>query len=182
MTTETIVRHGVKTGFWRFTNWKMRSKVLALVLVVAFLSATSLMTFGYLSIRNSSEIDAAAQTFLTGGLIVAGVAALLLAGVGLLFARSITEPLRMIAHGARLLATGDAKLAGLDSLDFDYAQTLKISARGDELGDIGRSLGNLEDYVKAKVKAAEQIAHGNLAIEVPVASEADTLGNAMVTM
>ena len=92
-------------------------------------------------------------------------------------ARSISDPLRLVLAGADRLAVGDPDMKGLD-----YDRTLEVSARGDELGAVGRSLGRLEDYFREKAAAANAIARGDLAIDVPVASEEDVLGQAMVRM
>jgi len=92
-------------------------------------------------------------------------------------ARSISGPLQLIVTGAEQIAQGDPDMTGLD-----YEETLEVSARRDELGEVGRSIGKLEDYFRAKTEAAEEIARGNLAVEVPVASDQDSLGRAMVQM
>jgi methyl-accepting chemotaxis protein/HAMP domain-containing protein len=127
--------------------------------------------------QDLSQVNRSVQRSLVNGVIVAGVVALLMAAVGLLFAGSITKPLAVIVRGAESLARGDPEMS-----DLDYDETLRISARGDELGDIGKAFGRLEDYFRAKVEAALRIARGDLAVEVPVASEQDSLGRAMVTM
>ncbi|MDY6875185.1 MAG: methyl-accepting chemotaxis protein [Chloroflexota bacterium] len=54
--------------------------------------------------------------------------------------------------------------------------------RDDEIGAIVDSIHSTIDTLQAKEKVAEQIARGNLAVEACVASEVDTLGQAMVTM
>ena len=117
-----------------------------------------------------------AQLTRTMLLVAAGIAGLAIA-LSFILARSISKPLALIVRGAQSLARGDPEMTGLD-----YAQTLQISARKDELGDIGRAFGRLEQYFKAKASAIQKIAQGDLDIEIPVASEKDSLGQAMVGM
>ncbi|MCR4406678.1 MAG: cache domain-containing protein [Anaerolineae bacterium] len=109
-------------------------------------------------------------------LIAAGITGLSIV-LSFALARSISKPLALIVQGAQSLAQGDPDMTGLD-----YAQTLKVSTRQDELGEIGRAFGRLEQYFKAKSSAVQKIAQGDLNIEVPVASEKDILGQAMVEM
>jgi methyl-accepting chemotaxis protein len=97
--------------------------------------------------------------------------------LGLFFAGTITAPLDTIVQRARLLSRGDIGMK-----DGDQAQVLNIAARGDELGNIGRAFNDLEAFFAAKAETADQIARGNLAVHVPVASDVDTLGLAMTTM
>jgi methyl-accepting chemotaxis protein len=160
---------------FKISNWKMQSKILGLVLGVVLLSAISLTVFSYLALSRAG-VEVTSRQLLAYGL-AAGVTALALAGVGLWFARSITRPLEMIVESARLLAVGDAEMTGID-----HAEIARISARRDEMGDIGRAFETLTSYLKAKADAIERIAQGDLAVEIPVASEADTLGTAIVAM
>ncbi|MFZ5917724.1 MAG: methyl-accepting chemotaxis protein [Chloroflexota bacterium] len=109
-------------------------------------------------------------------LVAVGIAGLAL-GFSFILARSISKPLDVIVRGARELTLGDPDMA-----DLDYEETLEVSARQDELGDIGRAFGGLERYLKSKAEAALEIARGNLGVEVPLASGRDSLGQAMVEM
>jgi PAS domain S-box-containing protein len=120
-----------------------------------------------------AEMAAIRRTVLGFGAGIAGLAVVL----SFVLARSISNPLQLIVAGAERLALGDPELKGLD-----YDATLEVSRRGDELGEVGRSLGKIEEYFRGKEQAADGIARGELSVDVPVASEDDALGKAMVTM
>jgi methyl-accepting chemotaxis protein len=127
--------------------------------------------------QDLDAVNAPLQNSLLQGLLLASVVTLVLSGLSYMFSRSITSPLKVITQGARLLSVGDARLTGLDRTQLD-----DLSARKDEIGDIGRAFNALVNQLEAQANAAEQIACGNLEVEVTVASEQDALGNAMLTM
>ncbi|MCB9420334.1 MAG: hypothetical protein H6667_11035 [Ardenticatenaceae bacterium] len=117
------------------------------------------------------------QDYLMATLFAAAVIIFLVTILSLFFARTITQPLDIIVQGAKLLSNGDVSRNGVDE-----TAAFKLAARRDELGDITRAFFKLEEFFKAKADAATAIAQGNLAVAVPVASDADTLGNAMKLM
>lgn len=117
------------------------------------------------------------EDYLLATLFAAGLIVVLVTILSLVFARTITNPLNTVVRRARSLSKGEAS-----GSNTDQALANKIAVRGDELGDIGRAFGDLEGFFKAKTDAASQIAKGNLTIAVPVASDVDTLGQAMTIM
>jgi methyl-accepting chemotaxis protein len=92
-------------------------------------------------------------------------------------ARDISRPIRLITAGAHHLATGDVSLSKLDPKAIAV-----VNERPDELGEIGRAFDTLIDYTQRKVAAVAQIARGDFALDVPVASDSDTLGQALRQM
>ena len=94
-----------------------------------------------------------------------------------LIGRAVGSSISLIAEGARRFSIGDVKLAGMD-----WDRIKQIRARKDEIGDTGRAFAELINYLKEKAKAAEEIAEGNLDIEVRVVSDEDALGNSLRTM
>jgi methyl-accepting chemotaxis protein len=54
--------------------------------------------------------------------------------------------------------------------------------RSDEIGQAADALRHLQGSLQAKAGAAQEIANGNLSVEIPVASEVDTLGQSMIAM
>ena len=82
---------------------------------------------------------------------------------------AVIGPLNVAADYVDRISKGDIP----DKITDEY--------RGD-FNEIENNLNAMIGALKAKTEAAEQIAQGNLAIEAPVASEVDILGNAMVTM
>lgn len=107
------------------------------------------------------------------GIIILGI----MIFITVLLARSISRPITLITEGARRLAIGDIEL-----VDMNWKDIEKINNRVDELGDIGRAFSQLIEYQKEKVSLAENIAEGNLAVEVSISSEQDKLGIALGSM
>ncbi len=79
---------------------------------------------------------ATALTRVLLAVMMAAVAAAIL--VSFFIARSIVKPIQVIGEGIRLISIGDLALTG-----FDFKATRKLVERGDEIGDIGRSLDGL---------------------------------------
>jgi methyl-accepting chemotaxis protein len=104
-------------------------------------------------------------------IIIIVIGAILAVILGLLLSFSISTPINFITEGAKKLAVGDIALKGLSQ------DTLtKINKRNDELGSIGKAFSNLIAYFQDKVNAADEIAKGNLRIDIVPASADDKLG------
>ncbi len=107
---------------------------------------------------------------LTQQMIGIGVALLLASLVLLWFAaRQLAIPIKRITNVALAVARGDVRQ------EIDVRQA-------DEIGRLADALREMSESLQAKAALAEQIAAGNLAVEVPVVSEVDTLGISMATM
>ena len=102
-----------------------------------------------------------------------GIGALVL--VGILFAmiwfvtRLLIKPLRLVVDAAKRIALGDL------SRSVDYQST-------DEVGELADSMNTMIESLKGKAEEASQIAEGNLRLQVAVASERDTMGQAFKAM
>ena len=97
--------------------------------------------------------------------------------IGIFLTISITTPIKLITEGANKFAIGDNLLNGID-----FTKIEKINAREDELGSIGKSFLKLMEYFTVKVNVAEEIAKGNLTIDIKTASEVDNLGKSFEGM
>ena len=108
----------------------------------------------------------------------AAVAIAMLLGIlfGLLIARSITIPLASLVQAARQLSTGNLLR------DLSREEKLGILRRHDEIGEIGKAIGRLVDYLQEMGNAANSIAQNDLTIDVTPKSENDELGNAFSSM
>ncbi len=91
----------------------------------------------------------------------------LLMGFGL--TRSINKPLAQMMAAADGLAEGDVD------------QRLELG-RKDEFGELGRSFSAMIDSMRGKANVAEQIARGNLSVDLELAGDKDVLGQAMIQM
>ena len=134
-------------------------------------------TWALLAEIDEAEVNAPANQLRNIVILISVIAGVIVVVVGFFMATNIADPILQLEEGAKRIALGDAELA-----DMDWNKLRRINARGDELGSVGRAFGNMLDYFKAKAEAARQIARGNLSLEVPVASNQDALGKAMVTM
>ena len=100
--------------------------------------------------------------------MVAGAFILAIA-LGFFLTRGITGPVRKALHLAEEIAKGDASVR----LNLDQK---------DEIGQLGQALDNMAAGLNKSADVADEIAKGNLNVDVPVASEKDQLGHALKTM
>ncbi len=120
-----------------------------------------------------SEVHALRNIFI--GVFIVSI--LLSAGAAVLIARTITQPVDVIAASARQLSVGDAALTGVDQDNI-----ARVTRRDDEIGDIGRAFESLVQYFRDMTSAAQHIAAGDLTVSVTPSGRGDLLGNAFVEM
>lgn len=118
-----------------------------------------------------------ANQILYYAVLIGVVFLMVITGMIVYLAENISRPIRMVAEGARRFAIGDIELSGVDGKEI-----ASINNRKDELGETGRAFSGLIEYQKKKVEEARQIANGNLNLDIHIASEADSLGNAFKAM
>ncbi|MCL0102641.1 methyl-accepting chemotaxis protein [Dehalococcoidia bacterium] len=112
----------------------------------------------------------AAQSSATAMMLGAAILAIVLGiGIALVISRAITKPVASVQQVAEQVARGDTQV----TIDIDQE---------DEIGQLANAFRGVTETLKAKAETAEQFAQGNLTVAVPLASEVDTLGNAMVIM
>ncbi|MCL0058412.1 methyl-accepting chemotaxis protein, partial [Dehalococcoidia bacterium] len=112
----------------------------------------------------------AAQSSATAMMLGAAILAIVLGiGIALVISRAITKPVASLQQVAEQVARGDTQA----TIDIDQE---------DEIGQLANAFRGVTETLKAKAETAEQFAQGNLTVAVPLASEVDTLGNAMVIM
>jgi methyl-accepting chemotaxis protein WspA len=112
------------------------------------------------------ETVARAQTGMLISLIVAVVLALT---AGYLLVQAINRPLARLMAGMELLRGGD------------FSQKITLGQDG-EFSILADGLNLVTDSLQAMAKRAEQVANGNLAIEVKRLSQRDVMGNALAGM
>jgi methyl-accepting chemotaxis protein len=118
-----------------------------------------------------------ANQILYYAVLIGVVFLIVITGMIVYLAENIARPIRMVAEGARRFAIGDIELSGMDGNEI-----AAINNRSDELGETGRAFSGLIEYQKKKVEEARQIAGGNLNLNIHIASEEDSLGNAFKAM
>lgn len=100
-------------------------------------------------------------------------------GLGFGITESMTRPLKILTRSMHELSQGNLSDESTEDA------MVQIAQRGDEIGDIGRSLLETQVYMDVMAQAAICISTGDLTIPVVPNSEKDTLGNAfseMITM
>jgi methyl-accepting chemotaxis protein len=119
--------------------------VIPLVVVSAFI----IWKFGdVMTTQGEAEMQAAINTLLVIDLVIVVIGILLAVGI----ASYIAEPIKKLAGAAQALAKGDL------SQQVDVTQ-------GGEIGQLADAFREMNEVLRAKAEAAEQIAQGNLAIE-----------------
>ncbi len=118
---------------------------------------------------DESEALAAVASIEWSLAIVALIALGSIVVVALLIARSISRPVVQGVKMAEEIAKGD------------FSMRLNME-RGDEIGVLAHSLDSMAESLAQNAAVAEQIADGNLNVEVKLASEKDQLGTALQKM
>ncbi len=109
---------------------------------------------------------------LTLGLIV------LAAIIAYLLSRNIAQPLLAITRSAQYLALGQSMYADPEIT----ARQERLAQRRDEVGDLVRAFDAIDHYFEETSQLADEIAQGNLTIEVHRTSDQDRLGLALERM
>jgi len=107
------------------------------------------------------------NTFWT--VIVIFIAMALSIMIGILIARSISKPVKMIVQAADKLALGDV------NVNIDYKKK-------DEIGSLVVSFGKMIDNIRKQAKTTERIADGDLTVDVEVKGANDLLGKKLYEM
>ena len=130
-----------------------------------------------LAVQESAETNAPVAALRDATMIAAGLLILLAAGIGVLFARSVTGPISTIVGEMKALADGklDISLAGV--------------GRGDEIGDMSRAVAVFRDAMAArrafqdKEEAALAVHSGRqAAIESLIATFERVVGDVLSTV
>ena len=153
-----------------FTGQKVEFKAIEnnLTLMRAAMDDLVKVNLLYAEISNTSAQDAVNQ--MRWKLIVAGIIASLIGiGLAVFLAYSVTSPLAKLTFILEKLATGELDVS------------IDIKSR-DEVGEIARSSQKLSAYLQGMAETAQQIADGDLSVDVQVVSERDILGNAFQKM
>ncbi len=146
------------------------------------LSSWDVIDFGTFKWAVIAEVDLAEVqepiNILVLFILISSIVIIIMAAiVALLFSKSLINPIGLLTKGSELLAIGDIELKGVDE-----KKMASVVKRKDELGDIGKAFKSLVEYMREKAGAAENIADGNLDVEVNVSSDDDRLGNAFKSM
>ncbi len=125
--------------------------------------------WGFIAVAPMSEILASAHSLRTALIIVAAIVLLAIAGVITLVAARLARPAVRVSAAARRISHGD--------LEVDVADDAN-----DEIGQVAQSFRAMVDYLSEMAEVADEIAAGNLDVEVRARSERDRLGTAIGAM
>lgn len=124
----------------------------------------------------SNDNSAAANQASTTMIVIIIFGALLAIIMGVVLSRSIAIPLGIAMNATKALSVGDLQR------DLDEKVKDKVRKRKDEIGDIGKSIDGLINYMQEMGLAAETIAKNDLTVSITPKSEKDELGNSFVKM
>ncbi len=98
--------------------------------------------------------------------------------VAYVLSRNISRPLLAITNSAQYLATGQSMYQSEEA----GALQKKMARRRDEVGELARAFENIDRYFEETSQLADQIAQGNLGVQVHRTSNQDRLGLALENM
>ena len=111
--------------------------------------------------------EAAASAARTQVAFAIGLGVLLAVGLGLLLSRIIGKPLGAMQTAAGKLALGDVDV------------NIELDSK-DELGELARAFRTMTEVIRDRATIAQQIAAGDMTVEVRPKSEQDVLGKSFV--
>ena len=155
---------------WTVANQLYKDKSLAGLLgVQGYLAEIRKSIGGDLEVLNieAHQVDASMRKWLLASTLLLFVLAGLAAWG---FACAIGNPIRM---GSELLTSVATR--GDLAMDFDSRYT----QRGDEIGQLGKSIQTLIDYQRKERAMTGEMAAGNWILDIPLRSEQDDLGKAL---
>jgi len=137
--------------------------------VKMFYTPVAAGNWGFVSVAPTAQIVASAHSLRDTLIIVAIILLLIVTGVIALVATRLAAPAKKVSYAAKQIATGDLDV----EIDNDSQ---------DEIGQVAESFREIVAYLSDKVDTADQIAAGNLDVDVSVKSPRDRLGAAFSEM
>jgi methyl-accepting chemotaxis protein len=119
-----------------------------------------------------AEFNQSYTTIQTMMLVIFGLGLLVIIGLIVISTRSFIRPITKLAEAADHLALG--------AVDIDYA--MADDAKQDEIGELTKSFVNMAENIRDQAEAAQNMALGDLSIDIQPKSENDVLGNSMVSI
>ncbi|SHJ76316.1 Methyl-accepting chemotaxis protein [Malonomonas rubra DSM 5091] len=120
---------------------------------------------GSIEKSGNSTINAMGWRFSIGAVLLV----VIICGTIFYVTRRVIGPLQLAVGVAQRISLGD------------LSQSVNYQSE-DEVGELAGAINKMTESLKAKAEEAKQIAQGNLQVQVSVASEHDTMGQAFKTM
>ncbi len=137
--------------------------------VISAYAPIPLVGWGLVIKQDTSEAYARAYALRNSLAMILALVIVFSVTLSIIFARTLSRPIRAMAGAAQALAVGD--------IDQNIAYRNK-----DEVGQLADSFRQLIHYQQSMAQAADQIANGILTAEIEPASEKDALGNSFHKM
>ena len=119
-----------------------------------------------------AEFNQSFATIQTMMLVIFGLGLVVIVGLIIISTRSFIRPITRLAEAADHLALG--------AVDIDYA--MADDAKQDEIGELTKSFVNMAENIRDQAEAAQNMALGDLSLDIQPKSEGDVLGNSMVSI
>lgn len=119
-----------------------------------------------------AEFNQSFATIQTMMLVIFGLGLVVIIGLIIISTRNFIRPITRLAEAADHLALG--------VVDIDYA--MADDAKQDEIGELTKSFVNMAENIRDQAEAAQNMALGDLSIDIQPKSEGDVLGNSMVSI
>ena len=152
--------------------------VFMLLLATPVRSALQPLTAAAGDWSNAAEVTALLENALSLSYAFIGVMFVAAAATGLLLAKNLSKPLGFLASEI----SGIAETGNIYLDDAAYKQTKELNKRGDEIGTISRSVGDMLAMFRNKIQSLKAITEGDLTTRVDLRSPADTIGSALAGM
>jgi methyl-accepting chemotaxis protein len=134
------------------------------------------INWGILIEQDIDEAFQAVNKQILTSIILIAIAIVIIVIIAFILANSISKPLKVMAYGMDKLGLGEVN----DDIDINIKK--KIMERKDELGLLGKGIKNTEEYFIEMSEISNEIAKGNLTVNVTPHSEKDVFGNSFVHM
>ena len=119
-----------------------------------------------------AEFNQSFATIQTMMLVIFALGLLVIVGLIVVSTRSFIRPITRLAEAADHLALG--------AVDIDY--TMAAEAKADEIGELTKAFVNMAENIRDQAEAAQQMAQGDLSMEIQPKSAGDVLGHSMVSI
>jgi len=153
-------------------NIKIGKKIIGVFLIISLISF-SMGAFFMKYFKTPTNID----SFHIMSIIVFLIAAFIACFIIFLLTNIIVKPLKVLDKIIISLSLGDVQMK-----EIDKNRMIKLINRKDEIGNIGKAIKMMRDYIKEKEELTIKIANGDFVVDPKIASDKDNFGKAYKQM
>lgn len=168
-------------------NKKIRTQIIAVFAVLFVLFAVSSLITEWLTrsamalLRDGGDIEEAAAILSRSSIwtaVFTGCTLVLSILLIVWLSGNISKPLGFLAG----VISGIAETGNIFLDDAAYKETKVLNKRGDEIGKISRSVGDMLAMFRTKIQSLNAVANGDLTTDIKLRSQKDTIGTALAGM